>query len=473
MPATPSRRAAQYVRMSTDNQRYSIAYQTSANASFALEHGFEVVKSYEDAGISGLGLRRRSGLQQLLRDVLGGTPAFEAVLVYDVSRWGRFQDTDESAHYEFLCRSAGVEVIYTAEPFSNDGSLASALVKHLKRAMAAEFSRELSVKVSRTKLGIAGQGYWVGGRAPFGLVRTMVAPDGQVRGVLQAGQRKDIKGHRVVLTPGPPHEVALVRRIFQMFSRGLISTREIARLLNAEGAFDSDRPWTTLRVRLLLKNEAYAGAVVIGKSTYRLGEVTRRSPADWVRVPDAFEPIVSPGLFAAAQRRFRVSHGDATDAELLAELRAALRRHGRLSAAIIDGDRDCHCTEIFRRRFGSLLHAYQAIGYQLQPWHAAMCANALKRLPPDNRRRLRYQDDEDLLEGLRALLAREGRISTMMIHDTPGLPHVVTLKRRFGSLANLYARLGYEPSALQRVHLGRTNSERRAGRVRIQDILPA
>jgi DNA invertase Pin-like site-specific DNA recombinase len=37
------------------------------------------------------------------------------VLVYDVSRWGRFQDIDESAHYEFVCKQAGIKVAYCAE----------------------------------------------------------------------------------------------------------------------------------------------------------------------------------------------------------------------------------------------------------------------------------------------------------------------------------------------------------------------
>lgn len=41
--------------------------------------------------------------------------------VYDVSRGGRFQDTDESAHYEFLCRRAEIAVPYCAEQFENDG----------------------------------------------------------------------------------------------------------------------------------------------------------------------------------------------------------------------------------------------------------------------------------------------------------------------------------------------------------------
>ena len=66
---------------------------------------------------------------------------------YDVSRWGRFQDADESAYYEFVLKKAGVHVHYCAEPFTNDGSLASVLLKAIKRTMAGEFSREPGVKV--------------------------------------------------------------------------------------------------------------------------------------------------------------------------------------------------------------------------------------------------------------------------------------------------------------------------------------
>ena len=69
------------------------------------------------------------------------------MIVYDVSRWGRFQDADESAYYEYICRRAGISVIYCAEQFENDGSPVSTIVKGVKRAMAGEYSRELSAKV--------------------------------------------------------------------------------------------------------------------------------------------------------------------------------------------------------------------------------------------------------------------------------------------------------------------------------------
>src|SRR5258707_12815415 len=137
------RRAIEYVRMSTEHQRYSIENQKTAIAAYAHERRFEVVRTYIDPGRSGLTLRRRRGLQQLLSDALQPSPDFSAILVLDVSRWGRFQDIDQSAHYEFICRQAGIEVHYCAEPFDNDGSSTATIMKHLKRVMAAEYSREL------------------------------------------------------------------------------------------------------------------------------------------------------------------------------------------------------------------------------------------------------------------------------------------------------------------------------------------
>ena len=65
----------------------------------------------------------------MIDDVCAGRADFSIILVYDVSRWGRFQDADESAYYEYLCRSAGITVQYCADQFENDGSPISTIVK--------------------------------------------------------------------------------------------------------------------------------------------------------------------------------------------------------------------------------------------------------------------------------------------------------------------------------------------------------
>ena len=143
-------RAAMYVRMSTEHQQYSTENQAEVIQEYARKRGIEIVRTFSDAGRSGLRIEGRDGLKHLLEVVQSRSADFTTILVYDVSRWGRFQDADESAYYEVVCKRAGITVQYCAEQFENDGSPVSTIVKGVKRAMAGEYSRELSVKVGET-----------------------------------------------------------------------------------------------------------------------------------------------------------------------------------------------------------------------------------------------------------------------------------------------------------------------------------
>jgi len=133
--------AAEYVRMSTEHQKYSTQNQSDVINRYAERHNMQIIQTYSDAGKSGLKIEGRKALQQLINDVERGEAKFEAILVYDISRWGRFQDADESAYYEYICRRQGIAIHYCAEQFDNDGSPVSTIVKGVKRAMAGEYSR--------------------------------------------------------------------------------------------------------------------------------------------------------------------------------------------------------------------------------------------------------------------------------------------------------------------------------------------
>ena len=146
-PQAPPKRAAQYVRMSTEHQEHSTDNQAAAIQLYAERRGYEIARTYADEGKSGQSLEGRDALKQLLDDIAKGAADFEALLVYDVSRFGRFQDPDEAALYEIQCKRAGIRVLYCAEQFENDDTIGSSIIKTVKRAMAGEYSRELSVKV--------------------------------------------------------------------------------------------------------------------------------------------------------------------------------------------------------------------------------------------------------------------------------------------------------------------------------------
>src|SRR2546430_1417893 len=151
--------------MSTEHQKYSTENQAEIICRYAEQRGFAIVRTYEDSGKSGLRLDGRDALKQLIDDVRGDNADFSAILVYDVSRWGRFQDADESAYYEFICKEAGITVHYCAEQFENDGSLSATIIKGMKRAMAGEYSRELSTKVFAGQCRLITIGFRQGGNA--------------------------------------------------------------------------------------------------------------------------------------------------------------------------------------------------------------------------------------------------------------------------------------------------------------------
>src|SRR5216683_3233421 len=176
-----------------------------------------IALTYTDAGKSGLRIDGRDALKELIRDVENGKANFSAILVYDVSRWGRFQDADESAYYEYICRRAKIDVHYCAEQFENDGSPISTIVKGVKRAMAGEYSRELSAKVFLGQCRLIELGFRQGGPPGFGLRRSLIDQAGAAKGELSRGEHKSIQTDRVVLVPGPTEEIDTVCWMYRSF----------------------------------------------------------------------------------------------------------------------------------------------------------------------------------------------------------------------------------------------------------------
>jgi DNA invertase Pin-like site-specific DNA recombinase len=358
-------RAAQYVRMSTDYQRYSIQNQAAAIAAFAQQKSLTIVRTYVDEGRSGLRIKGRAGLIQLIDDVSSGRADFEHILVYDVSRWGRFQDVDESAHYEFVCKQNGIKVAYCAELFENDGSLLSSIVKNIKRVMAAEFSRELSVKVHTGQSRIASLGYRVGGPIGFGLRRELVDETQRSKGMLTKGERKALQTDRVKVRLGSEQEAAIIRWIFQQFVVERQSDAEIARQLNHQRVSSpSGGRWTPDNVHTILKNENYVGNLVYNRTSRRLGQKQVNNPSDqWVRREAVVDPIVEKSLFARAQKIMAERRIEIPEDEMLLRLRVLLHRKGKLSSSVINGTLGVSCASSLFKHFGSLRKAYALIGY--------------------------------------------------------------------------------------------------------------
>jgi DNA invertase Pin-like site-specific DNA recombinase len=359
-------RAAMYVRMSTEHQQYSTENQSDAIEKYATRQNLVIVKRFIDYGKSGLTLTRRKALRDLLHEVESGAAGFEVILVYDVSRWGRFQDTDESAYYEYACKRAHVQVHYCAEQFENDGSSYSTLIKALKRTMAGEYSRELSVKVFAGQVRMVELGYRQGGPPGFGLRRQLVGSDGKQKQVLQFGERKSIQSDRVILIPGPRKELAIVREIFGLFTVGRKSEREIVQILNERGIrSESGRPWSRCCVHQILTNPKYIGSNVFNRRSTKLHQRAIKNPIDsWIRRDAAFKAIVPMAQYAQAQKVMQSRCQHLGDHEMLEHLEWLLKRAGKLTAKVINEDKTTPGAATYQQHFKSLTRAYSLIGYK-------------------------------------------------------------------------------------------------------------
>jgi len=357
--------AAQYVRMSTEHQQYSLENQTAAIKRYAEEHDFVIVQKYEDVAKSGLLLRNRPGLRTMLHDVVSRQAKFTAILVLDVTRWGRFQDIDESAHYEFLCKQTGTPVHYCSETFSNDATLANMIIKTLKRSMAAEYSRELSAKVAAGSRRVASLGFRNGGIPGYGFRRLLVSSARKPKQILATGERKSLSTDRVILVPGPKHEVQCVREIYRMLVEERRSTNEIASELNRRGTPSfNGRPWYRASVYRLLTHLKYCGCHVFGQRSQILKGPSVTMPRNsWSVVSNAFESIVSRETFQDAQRILQRGTYFQTNERLLDMLRKLWAEKGKLTQKLISKAKNVPSTGTFWWRFGGLRNAYRQIGY--------------------------------------------------------------------------------------------------------------
>jgi DNA invertase Pin-like site-specific DNA recombinase len=361
----PPANAAVYVRMSTEHQQYSTSNQMDVIRDYAKRRGMQITKDYSDEGKSGLNIKGRDSLTQMIQDVQDGKVNFSSILVYDVSRWGRFQDADESAYYEYICRRAGVAVHYCAEQFENDGSPGSTIVKSVKRAMAGEYSRELSSKVFHGACRLIQLGYKQGGTAGFGLRRMLIDQSGARKAMLKIGEQKSIQTDRVVLVRGPDEEVKIVRWIYQIFIDDGKNESEIATSLNTQGVVtDFGRAWNRATVHQVLTNEKYIGNNVYHRTSFKLKRKHIENPPDkWVRANGVFEGIIEPELFFKTREIILARSQKLTDEEMLAKLRGLLSQHGHISGILIDETESLPSSAAFSHRFGSLISAYQLIGY--------------------------------------------------------------------------------------------------------------
>lgn len=288
--------AGAYLRLSRDDERngesMSIENQRIILTKFIEEHGWTLIDTYIDDGLTGTNFDRPQ-FQRMIDDVRSGR--INCVVVKDLSRFGR-NYIQIGEYTDYLFPSLGCRFIAIndgIDTLEKDNELMP-----IKNVLNEWYSRDQSKKVKSAKLARANSGFNMCCYAPYGYIKN---PD-----------RKP--PYLIDETAAP-----IVRRIFAMRCGGL-GYRGIATALNSEGVVPprdhyynlrgKENPrsvthtWSDITVKEILKNEVYIGNLVqfkTGSLSYKNHKQVRKPPENWIRTENSHEPLVTVEQWEKAQ----------------------------------------------------------------------------------------------------------------------------------------------------------------------------
>ncbi|MDO5396601.1 MAG: recombinase family protein [bacterium] len=257
-------KVALYPRVSTLEQAregWSIGEQIERMKAYCAAKGWDVYKSYTDAGFSGASMIR-PGLQSMIADIKGGK--IDLVLVYKLDRLSRSQkDTLYLIEDVFLANN--VHFASLTENFDTSTPFGRAMVGIL--SVFAQLEREQFRE--RSKMGKearAKKGLYHGGSLPIGY---------------------DYENGKLVINE---YEARQIREIFRLFLEGDAIT-SISKKMTDAGYTHKHGTWehNENRIRYILHNELYAGWTHIGNDI----------------VPGQHEAIISQETLDAATEKLK------------------------------------------------------------------------------------------------------------------------------------------------------------------------
>ncbi|WP_317367216.1 recombinase family protein [uncultured Tyzzerella sp.] len=240
------KKAVAYVRMSTDKQDYSIESQKRTINEYAKKNSYNIIKYFEDKGISGRDAEKRPAFMTMIEESKKGY--FDYVIIYDSSRFAR--NLEQSLIYKSILKKNNVNLISITEPMLDDDS--QLIADALFGAMNEMYSRKLSKVVKRGMTEKALKGEYIS-CAPYGYFKPKNKP--------------------LVIVE---KEANIVKEIFRLFLNGK-STYAIAKILNENNIkTKKGNSIDTRFVKKILTNPTYKGyyrfetekKVILNKSTH-------------------------------------------------------------------------------------------------------------------------------------------------------------------------------------------------------------
>lgn len=298
---------AYYRHSAEDKQENSVAIQREQVEKFAAKENIQILAHFQDEGISGL-TANRPGFQAMFQEwvTLPTAPHIDYILVYDASRFGRFQEMSEVWRWLGLCEAHDIRLASVTRGLpSSQKSITDSFIITLDFSMSGEFSKVLSDKVAYGSMKVAEQGYSAGGSAPYGYTRVLLSEQRERISILQRGEHKVISNQRVAFEPATNNEPMIVRRIFSEFVTGYFPD-DIAERLNDDGITSAKgKAWDKEKITRILTNEVYMGSRVYNKTWKRLKAAKHRNnpSSEWVRCLNAHEALIDTDTFHKTQER--------------------------------------------------------------------------------------------------------------------------------------------------------------------------
>ncbi len=284
-------RAAAYIRVSTKGQadhRTSLADQQNAIERFCAAERLELVKVYIEAGASATD-ENRPVFQEMIQEAAGTDRPFDTIVVHSASRF--FRDAFQFESYRRRLKRNKVSLKAVTQSIDGDDPMTE-MTRHILTGFDQYQSAETGKHTSRTMVANARNGYWNGGRAPFGY-RAYVA---------------ELHGDKAKMKLEPhPDEAPVVQIIFDLYLNGdgrsgPMGLRRLIDHLHGSGLTHRGTPFHVSTMQTILRREAYVGRFHYNRLCVKSGE--KRERDDWIVIP--IPALVDEATFASVQRQLTV-----------------------------------------------------------------------------------------------------------------------------------------------------------------------
>lgn len=301
----PKYKAAAYIRLSyTDdraNESDSVGNQRRLIQDFAERSpDIEIVTEKIDDGYSGI-IFDRPAFKEMMQEVMDG--AINCVIVKDLSRLGR-EYIETGRYLRRIFPTYGVRFIAITDNIDTARENSSdELTVSVKNIMNEAYCRDISVK-TRTALDVKRRnGDFVGAFPVYGYVKSVenknrLVPDPYASRVVQDIFRMRMAGSSALHIANELNSLGILSPLAYKRNNGFPYAKN--------GYTDrADCKWSATTVIRILRDETYTGTLVQGKrgtSNYKIKDLELRPSAEWVRVADAHEPIITRQDFELVQR---------------------------------------------------------------------------------------------------------------------------------------------------------------------------